>query len=97
MMQLSCPHCGPRAESEFHCGGQSHVRRPPLACSDETWGRYLHGRENPMGAHAERWRHTWGCGRWFNVLRDTVTHEVLAVYAMTDPRPDPGPRGGAAR
>ena len=42
-------------------------------------------RDNPRGDHAERWRHTFGCSQWFNVLRDTVTHEVKAVYGMTDP------------
>ena len=94
MMQIHCPHCGPRPENEFHCGGQSHIQRPPLDCSDETWGHYLFGRENPKGEHAERWRHTYGCGRWFNLLRDTVTHEVRAVYGMTEPRPDA--HGGAA-
>ena len=87
MMQLTCPHCGARPENEFHCGGQSHLQRPPLDCSDGVWGQYLFGRDNPKGEHAERWRHTFGCGRWFNLLRDTVTHEIKAVYAMTDPRP----------
>jgi sarcosine oxidase, subunit delta len=87
MMQIPCPHCGTRPENEFHCGGQSHIQRPPLDCSDEAWGQYLFGRDNPKGEHAERWRHTFGCGRWFNLLRDTVTHEIKTVYAMTDARP----------
>lgn len=88
MMSLNCPWCGPRAENEFHCGGATHIQRPPLDCSDETWGRYLFFRSNPRGSHAERWRHTYGCRQWFNVLRDTVTHEVHAVYGMTDPTPE---------
>ena len=88
MMRLDCPWCGERPESEFHCGGTSHIQRPPLACTDEEWADYLFTRENPAGAHAERWRHTYGCGQWFNVLRDTVTHEIAAVYAMTDPKPE---------
>lgn len=87
MMQIDCPHCGTRPENEFHCGGQSHIQRPAVACSDETWGEYLFYRDNPKGDHAERWRHTFGCGRWFNMVRSTVTHEVKAIYAMTDPRP----------
>jgi heterotetrameric sarcosine oxidase delta subunit len=37
--------------------------------------------------HLERWRHVQGCGRWFNLARNTVTHEVLSVYAMTEPPP----------
>lgn len=87
MMMIPCPWCGPRPENEFHCGGASHIQRPALDCTDETWGEYLFLRDNPIGVHAERWRHTYGCGRWFNVLRHTVTHEIKAVYQMTDPKP----------
>jgi sarcosine oxidase, subunit delta len=87
MMQIDCPHCGLRPENEFHFGGQSHIQRPPLDCSDETWGDYLFARDNPKGDHAERWRHTFGCARWFNMIRNTVTHEIKAIYAMTDSRP----------
>ncbi|MFY7948756.1 MAG: sarcosine oxidase subunit delta, partial [Gemmatimonas sp.] len=39
------------------------------------------------GAHAERWRHTFGCGQWFNVRRDTVTHRVTAVYGIAEAGP----------
>ncbi len=88
MMRIDCPHCGARPEHEFHYGGQGHVRRPPVDCDDAAWGTYLFGRDNPKGANAERWRHTDGCGRWFNVVRDTVTHEIAAVYPVTDPRPE---------
>jgi sarcosine oxidase subunit delta len=88
MMRLTCALCGPRAENEFHCGGTTGIARPPLDCSDEVWGTYLHFRENPKGEHAERWRHTYGCGLWFNVLRNTVTHEVKAVYGITESRPE---------
>jgi sarcosine oxidase subunit delta len=70
MMQLHCPWCGPRAASEFHCGGTTGIARPPLDCDDATWAHYLFFRTNPKGAHAERWRHTFGCGQWFNVQRE---------------------------
>jgi len=40
----------------------------------------------PIDAH-ERWQHAYGCGRWFNAARDTVTHEILAVYRMGEPKP----------
>jgi len=30
----------------------------------------------------ERWVHSHGCRRWFNVARDTLTYEILAVYEM---------------
>ena len=87
-MQIRCPVCGPRSEGEFHFGGPSHLQRPPLTCDDETWGAYMFFRDNPKGDHAERWRHTFGCGRWFNIVRNTETHQVKAIYAITDPRPE---------
>lgn len=87
MMQIPCIHCGLRDESEFVCGGTSHMVRPELGESDQTWGEYLFFRDNPKGLHHERWRHAQGCGRWFNLSRNTVTHEILAVYAMTEPPP----------
>ncbi|MCX7176695.1 MAG: sarcosine oxidase subunit delta [Proteobacteria bacterium] len=94
MMTIACPWCGARPENEFHCGGTSHIQRPPLDCSDATWGDYLFVRANPCGLHAERWRHSYGCGQWFNLLRDTGTHEIKAVYAMTAPMPEPAPEAG---
>jgi heterotetrameric sarcosine oxidase delta subunit len=42
-------------------------------------------RHNPKGIVAERWCHTLGCRRWFNVERDTVTHDIIHVYAMGEP------------
>ena len=38
--------------------------------------------------HAERWRHTRGCGRFFNALRDTTTDHFLATYKVGEARPD---------
>jgi heterotetrameric sarcosine oxidase delta subunit len=87
MMQLNCPCCGPRDEVEFVCGGTTHIVRPPLDAGDEAWGAYLFFRDNPKGRHLERWRHAQGCGQWFNLARDTITHEILAVYAITEPAP----------
>jgi sarcosine oxidase, subunit delta len=87
MMQIPCIHCGLRDENEFTCGGTSHIARPGLEQSDQIWGEYLFFRDNPKGLHLERWRHSHGCGRWFNLARNTVTHEILSVYAMTDPPP----------
>jgi sarcosine oxidase subunit delta len=37
--------------------------------------------------HYERWLHAYGCGRWFNAARNTLTHEILGIYAMGDPKP----------
>ena len=87
MMQICCFYCGPRDENEFVCGGTSHIARPPLTATDTEWGEYLFFRDNPKGVHLERWRHFHGCGQWFNLTRNTVTHEILSVYAMTDAAP----------
>ncbi len=90
MMSIECPWCGERDETEFRYGGEAHIARPedPDALSDEAWADYLFMRANPKGVHAERWMHAQGCRRWFNVLRHTVSHEVVAVYPMGAPRPD---------
>jgi sarcosine oxidase subunit delta len=75
-MRIQCPHCGARDAHEFTWGGEAQVSRPldPKACSDAQWGAYLFVRQNPMGSSYERWCHTYGCGQWFNIRRDTVTH-----------------------
>jgi sarcosine oxidase, subunit delta len=83
MMQLECPCCGRRDEAEFACAGTTHIARPDLTATDAAWGEYLFFRDNPKGVLLERWRHSYGCGLWFNVARHTVTHEILAVYAIT--------------
>jgi heterotetrameric sarcosine oxidase delta subunit len=89
MLLIACPWCGPRDEIEFRCGGQSHIARPgPYGeVTDEAWGDYLFTRQNPKGVHLERWSHTAGCRQWFNLARDTVTHEIKAVYRMDEGRP----------
>jgi sarcosine oxidase, subunit delta len=87
MLQLNCPFCGPRDEPEFVCGGESYLVRAPLSASDAEWAEYLYFRKNPKGVILERWRHAYGCGKWFNVARNTVTHEVMSTRLMTDPPP----------
>lgn len=91
MILISCPWCGPRDEAEFYYGGQAHVPYPvdPAALTDAEWARYLFFRLNPKGPFAERWSHAAGCRRWFNVLRDTATNEVLLVYLAREPGPVP--------
>ena len=57
------------------------------ALDDAQWGSFVFARENPKGPLAERWCHSSGCRRWFEVVRDTATHEILAVYRPDEPRP----------
>jgi heterotetrameric sarcosine oxidase delta subunit len=83
MLHIPCPYCGLRDETEFTYGGPSHVVRPGLTATDAEWTRYLYHRANTRGPYRERWHHSFGCGRWFNAIRDTVTHEIQDVYLMS--------------
>ncbi len=56
------------------------------AVSDGEWAQYLFYRDNPKGEHYERWCHRQGCGLWFNVLRDTVTHRIGKTAPLAEPR-----------
>ncbi len=89
MLLIPCPNCGSRDETEFHYGGQAHVAYPenPTGLNDREWAEYLFYRDNTKGAFAERWLHSTGCRQWFNMLRDTVTYAIPAVYPMGTPRP----------
>jgi sarcosine oxidase, subunit delta len=89
-MQIDCLFCGRRDEAEFTYGGEAHISRPTLEASDTQWAEYLYFRDNTKGVHAERWCHTRGCGQWFHALRNTATHEFLACYGLSDPRPQQG-------
>ena len=84
MMLIECPFCGPRDETEFSCGGEAHIARPLAEnkISDADFADYLFMRDNPKGLFLERWRHSAGCRRWFNMARDTVSHDVVEVYPM---------------
>jgi sarcosine oxidase subunit delta len=93
MLRIDCPFCGVRDEPEFTFGGPSHVTRPALDATDIEWTDYLFNRDNPKGIHCERWLHAYGCGRWFNVARDTVTHEIRVVYPMDSAKPDLAAQG----
>ncbi|MGI9334514.1 MAG: sarcosine oxidase subunit delta [Gammaproteobacteria bacterium] len=83
MLQLNCPHCGVRDETDLSCHGEAHIQRPetPHECTDEQWADYLFMRSNPRGLHLERWFCN-GCRCWFNACRDTATHEIVACYPM---------------
>ena len=91
MLYIPCPYCGPRNQTEFQYGAQAHVSYPnPWQSDDQEWARYVFTRSNPKGWHAERWLHTAGCRRWFNIWRHTVTHEFGESYkpfAEQPPRP----------
>ena len=82
MLVLTCPYCGITAEeTEFHAGGEAHLKRFGPGSSDAEFESYLFTRKNPKGVHFERWRHANGCGKWFHVARCTTTLEVFGSYA----------------
>jgi len=89
ILLIECPWCGPRCQTEFSYGGEAHIVRPPdaNALSDDQWADYLFMRKNPRGHHLEQWIHAYGCRRWFNVERDTVTYRITAVYKVNERAP----------
>lgn len=88
MLIIHCPNCGITAEeTEFHAGGEAHLKRAGPGSSDSDLESYLFGRANPKGVHFERWRHNNGCGKWFHVARDTTTLEVFGSYAAQTSEP----------
>jgi sarcosine oxidase, subunit delta len=89
MLLIVCPYCGKRPEIEFTYGGQAHLARPqqPAQLDDQAWSEFLYMRTNTKGVYAERWRHSRGCGRFFNALRDTTTDHFLAFYKTGEAQP----------
>ena len=79
MLLIPCPWCGPRDEPEFSFGGEPAARPVPAASvSDAAWSDYLYFRTNAKGPAREVWCHAGGCGQWFVIVRDTLTHAIIA-------------------
>ena len=92
MLLIRCPYCGLRDESEFSCGGEADIARPlePETLSDAEWADYVFMRTNTKGRFKEQWVHTHGCGRWFTLVRHTVSHEhgETGVFGGVAPEAD---------
>ena len=84
MLYIDCPYCGLRDEIEFSCGGEANIIRPVNGnnLSNKEWSEYLFLRYNPKGYFIERWVHSSGCRRWFNIVRNTLTNEIYEVYEI---------------
>ncbi len=84
MLHIDCPYCGLRDEIEFSCGGEANITRPVNSSilSHKEWSEYLFFRYNPKGYFIERWVHSSGCRRWFNLVRNTLTNEIYEVYKI---------------
>lgn len=89
MLAIACPCCGVVGdEAEFHYGGEAHLtRRVADEDTDAELGAYLFERANPKGLHFERWRHQYGCGKWFHLVRDTRTMEIFGAYDIQASEP----------
>ena len=72
---LKCPACGERSVYEFRFGGEVMSRPAPDASAGE-WTDYFYTRRNAAGDQRELWYHAFGCRKWFEAVRDTVTNEV---------------------
>lgn len=82
MFTIECPWCGSRDQSEFTCHGEAHIARPlnTESMTDEEWGDYVFFRKNTKGIHYERWVHAFGCRRWFNAVRNTLSDRISSTY-----------------
>ena len=81
MMQIVCPHCGPRAQSEFVFERTVDSVVALDATADDAMAA-LFTRGNPRGEDDEIWRHTYGCRAWMAITRHRVTNVISAVRAV---------------
>jgi heterotetrameric sarcosine oxidase delta subunit len=81
MMQISCPHCGPRAQGEF-VYERTVDSVVSLDMTPDVAMATLFARTNPRGFDEEIWRHTFGCRAWMVITRHRVTHVIEEVRAV---------------
>ena len=78
MLLITCPHCGPRAQTEFVYERTVDAIVQPDADPAEAMAA-LFTRANPRGLDEEMWRHTYGCRAWLVMTRHRATHEITAI------------------
>ncbi len=91
MLQIPCPWCGVRDETEFRYRGDASRSRPAADAGLAAFHAYVYERANEFGWHAEWWLHVGGCRRLLRVVRHTESHEIRAVTAAQD-EPPVGPK-----
>ncbi len=90
MLLITCPYCGVTAEeTEFHGGGEAHIKRFAAGSDDVDFTGYLFDKKNPRGVVFERWRHVYGCGKWFHAARCSATLEIFGTYSAQIFEPPP--------
>jgi heterotetrameric sarcosine oxidase delta subunit len=87
MHLIPCPWCGERHASEFTTLGERMTPRAEGAAlaDDAAWRDWLMFRDNTRGPLDELWWHVKGCGSWFALRRDTLTHAIAAPPAAGKP------------
>ena len=80
MLLIDCPHCGPRAQSEFTYD-RTLDAIVTLAMLPAEAMTTIYTRANPRGWSDELWHHRFGCRGWLVVHRHTVTHAIKSVRA----------------
>ena len=89
MLLIPCPWCGPRDEIEFRYGGEAHIARPadPDALDERPGPTTCSCAPTRRGSSPSAGSTQHGCRRWFNLLRDTVSHRILPAYRIGDEPP----------
>ncbi len=81
MLNITCPHCGPRAQAEFvYERTADSVVTPDMAPGEAV--QHLFARANPRDFDEELWRHTHGCGGWLMMRRHRVSHVIAWTRAI---------------
>ena len=84
MLLIDCPHCGPRAQSEF-----TYERAVDgivlLEMPGEQAMQVLYERTNPRGIDDELWRHSFGCRQFLRLHRHRISHAITAVSPWGQP------------
>ena len=72
-LKIPCPNCGLRDHTEFTFGGEL---RPLDAEDSHADFARVYLMENAPGPQDERWFHLYGCRRWLDLRRDTITNAL---------------------
>ena len=81
MMQIPCPHCGLRSQSEF-VFERTVDSVVALDATPEAAMATLFTRTNPRGDDEEIWRHTYGCRAWLVITRHRITNAIATTRAV---------------
>ncbi|MBW2367426.1 MAG: sarcosine oxidase subunit delta [Deltaproteobacteria bacterium] len=74
--KIPCPNCGPRSAYEFKYDRE--VKAQPGSDADlRDWRHYIYFNDNVSGVREEWWCHSFGCGCWMKIKRNTATNEII--------------------